>query len=101
MTRQKTERTCPHGHTYIKSSDCPNCPICEKQVVPQAPFLKILAAPARRALEREGITSLQILATYTEKDIQQLHGIGQNALTKLKELLLAEQLDFKLENSAI
>lgn len=23
------QKTCPKGHTFLKSSDCPTCPTCE------------------------------------------------------------------------
>ncbi|QDS34810.1 hypothetical protein FPS98_12825 [Brevibacillus brevis] len=31
---QKTVRTCVNGHSYMKSSDCPTCPICEQERKP-------------------------------------------------------------------
>jgi len=51
----KSLRTCAKGHKYYKSSDCPTCPICEKELKPATGFLSILSAPARRALENNGI----------------------------------------------
>jgi DNA-directed RNA polymerase alpha subunit len=54
-----------------------------------------LAAPALRALATAKITTLQQLATYSEKDIATLHGIGNNALLKLKEALAGKGLRFK------
>lgn len=43
-------RTCPKGHKYYKSTDCPTCPICEQEHKPHNSFLSLLVAPARRAL---------------------------------------------------
>lgn len=66
-------RTCRKGHQYYKTSDCPTCPICEAQRKPKEGFLSLLAAPARRALENKGITSLEQLSKFSEKEILQLH----------------------------
>jgi DNA-directed RNA polymerase alpha subunit len=54
-----------------------------------------LAAPALRALANAKITTLQQLAEYSEKEIAVLHGIGNNALLKLKEALTENKLAFK------
>jgi hypothetical protein len=54
-----------------------------------------LAAPAARALAKAGIKHLKQLATFNEKEIKQLHGIGLNALKQLKTALKAEGLSFK------
>jgi len=59
-------------------------------------FLDLLGAPARRALEREGITSLQQLSQWTEAEIMGLHGIGPSTLPKLKKALKEAGLTFKL-----
>ena len=96
MPLSKTLRTCPNGHQYYKSSDCPVCPECEKQVKPGGSFLADLSAPARRALEAAGITTLAQLATYSEKEILKLHGMGKASLPLLKEALQQEKLRFKL-----
>lgn len=93
--RTKTLRTCGNGHRYNKSSDCPVCPQCEKERQPQADFLSLLSAPARRALENNGITTLQQLSAFTEKDILQLHGIGPGSIPRLQEALKAQGLTFK------
>ena len=68
----KKLKTCKNGHQFYKSSDCPTCPICEEDRKPNDDFLSLIGAPARRALEREGITTLEILSTYSEKDISPL-----------------------------
>lgn len=54
-----------------------------------------LAAPALRALANKKITTLQQLATYSEKEIAALHGIGNNALVKLKTALAQSEWSFK------
>ncbi|MFS0857567.1 RNA polymerase alpha subunit C-terminal domain-containing protein [Paenibacillus taichungensis] len=97
MTNTKgTLRTCEQGHSYYKSSDCPTCPVCEKERKPKEGFLSLLSAPARRALENQGITTLQILSQYTEKEILKLHGIGPSAMPKLRQALEEEGLSFKV-----
>ncbi|OME99333.1 hypothetical protein BK124_06935 [Paenibacillus amylolyticus] len=90
-----TLRTCEHGHSYYKKSDCPTCPTCEAERKPTEGFLALLSAPARRALENEGITTLLQLAEYTEKEILKLHGIGPSAMPKLRNALEEEGLSFK------
>jgi hypothetical protein len=91
----KTKRTCPKGHTYFKSSDCPTCPICEQEKKPADGFLSELSAPARRALENNGITTLEQLSEYTEVGLLQLHGMGPASMPKLRAALAAADLHFK------
>jgi DNA-directed RNA polymerase alpha subunit len=43
-------------------------------------LLKKLAKPAQRAIENEGITTIEDLCKYSEKEFSKLHGIGKNAL---------------------
>ncbi|OAX50249.1 RNA polymerase alpha subunit C-terminal domain-containing protein [Paenibacillus sp. AD87] len=90
-----TLRTCEQGHSYYKSSDCPTCPVCEKERKPKEGFLSVLSAPARRALENQGITTLRLLSQYTEREILKLHGIGPSAMPKLRQALEEEGLSFK------
>ena len=92
---RQNQRTCKAGHTYYKSSDCPTCPICEQERKPEIGFLSSLVAPARRALEREGITTLRQLSRRTEEEIQELHGIGPTTIPKLKAALAGKGLTFK------
>ena len=54
-----------------------------------------LAAPAQRALSNAGIKTLKQLASFTEKEISELHGIGKNALTAIKKTLSENKLTFK------
>jgi predicted RecB family nuclease len=91
---QKNLRTCEKGHTYYKSTDCSTCPICEAQRKPKTGFLSLLSAPARRALENVGITTLEELSKHSETAILKLHGIGKTAIPKLREALLSENLTF-------
>lgn len=54
-----------------------------------------LAAPAQRALQSAGITSLEHLARVSEEELMQLHGMGKNALRTLRETLKANGLSFR------
>lgn len=95
MTPKAISKTCKKGHQFYKSSDCPVCPVCEEERKPKDSFLAFIAAPARRALEREQIKTLSDLARYSEKEIRALHGMGNSTLPKLQELLKTEGLVFK------
>lgn len=88
-------RTCPNGHRYRKSSDCPTCPQCETDRKPKDGFLATLSAPARRALEHEGITTVKKLAARREREILALHGMGPASLPALRAALKAAGLGFK------
>lgn len=92
---EQNKRVCKNGHTYYKSSDCPTCPECERENKPATGFLSLLAAPARRALETAGITSLHELAKYTEAEILKLHGMGPASLPVLREALKSKKLTFQ------
>lgn len=94
-TPKKYLRICNKGHNYYKSSDCPTCPICEQERKPDNGFLSILSAPARRALENNGLTSLEKLSKYSEKEILQFHGMGPASLPKLRAALKENGLSFK------
>lgn len=96
MTIQtKTLRTCSKGHQYYKSTDCPTCLICEEERKPKGGFLSLLSAPARRALENNGITSLKQLSQLSEEEILKFHGMGKASIPKLKEALTEKGLLFK------
>jgi hypothetical protein len=90
-----TARTCRNGHKYYKSSDCPTCPICEKERAPKGGFLSLLSAPARRAMENAGITTLDGLSKYKQADILALHGIGKTTIPVLEKALGEKGLSFK------
>lgn len=93
-TPKGTRRTCKQGHQYYKSSDCPVCPICAAEAKPTDGFLSVVSAPARRALESKGINSIQQLATFSKKELLQLHGIGPSAIPKLENELKKHGLAF-------
>jgi predicted RecB family nuclease len=93
---KKQVRTCNLGHQFYKSSDCPTCPTCEGERKPKDNFLSLLVAPARRALENKGITTLQQLSDFSEEEILQLHGMGPSTIPKLKKALKENGLSFKL-----
>ena len=90
-------RTCKNGHKYYKSSDCPTCPICEHERKPEDGFLSVLAAPARRALENAGITTLTQLSKWSEAEILELHGMGPGSIPKLRQALKSNSLSFRTE----
>lgn len=90
----KKLRTCKNGHRYYKSTDCPTCPLCEENRKPQNSFLALLYAPARRALENNGIKTLQQLSRFSETEILQLHGLGKSSIPKLKKALTESELSF-------
>ncbi|SDR03035.1 hypothetical protein SAMN05421664_3192 [Chryseobacterium soldanellicola] len=70
--------------------------ICVVSHVVEGDFLKgIIAMPARRALEKEKIDSLEKLSDYSEQEIMQLHGFGKNAMQKLKIYMKENQISFK------
>lgn len=54
-----------------------------------------IGAPATRALEAAGYTSLKQLTKVTEAELGQLHGMGPKALVLLREALKAKGLSFK------
>ena len=97
MAKRKSEpsrRICENGHVYYKSSDCPVCPICEKEKN-VAGFLSVPGAPARRALENAGIKTVEQLSSKSEKEILKLHGMGPASLPKLRAILKSNGLSFK------
>ncbi len=60
-----------------------------------AGFPEKLAAPVKRALTVAEITSLKILASYSEKEILALHGIGPKDLPLLRAALKTVGLVFR------
>jgi predicted RecB family nuclease len=87
MASEKILKTCKKGHKFYKSSDCPTCPVCEEERKPKESFLSLLGAPARRALENNGIITLQQLSKYSEKEVLNFHGMGKSTLPKLQKAL--------------
>ncbi len=95
MVVNKTLKTCKDGHQYYKSSDCPTCPICEEIRKPKDSFLSLLVAPARRALENNGITTLEQLSKFSEPQILKFHGMGPSTIPRLKKALIDKGLSFR------
>ncbi|WP_031311458.1 RNA polymerase alpha subunit C-terminal domain-containing protein [Alkalihalophilus marmarensis] len=95
MMADKKIKVCEKGHEFVKSSDCPSCPICEKENKPDSGFLSKLSSPARSALLHEGIDTLTKLSTYTEKEILKLHGVGPASLPTMRASLVEAGLSFK------
>jgi DNA-directed RNA polymerase alpha subunit len=91
----KNLKTCKNGHQYYKTSDCPTCPICENERKPKNGFLSLMSAPARRALELEGITTLKELAKYTESELLKFHGMGRASIPRLRKALKEIGADLK------
>lgn len=81
-------RTCPSGHVYEKSTDCPACPVCARTQVAQSPLPKV-GAPATRALNAAGIQTLRDVAAWSERDLLALHGVGPRAVAILRTHLAA------------
>lgn len=92
-------KVCSNGHVFYKSSDCLTCPVCEKKKKPSEGFLSKIGAPARRALEQEGISTLKQLSKYTEAQLLELHGIGKSAVKILLQELTANNLTFKIQTT--
>ncbi|MEX0896093.1 MAG: hypothetical protein WDZ94_04125 [Patescibacteria group bacterium] len=91
---KKQKKTCSRGHVYFKSTDCPTCPLCEKEK-PKEGIFADMASPVRGALEHAGITTLAQLSKYTEKEILNMHGIGPTSMPIFKKKLYNAELSFK------
>ena len=94
METKKNLKTCKNGHQFLKNSDCPTCPICEEERKPKDNFLSLLGAPARRALELNGIASLEQLSKYSKKEVLNFHGMGKSTIPKLEKLLSDKKIAF-------
>jgi len=95
MKNKPVPKTCEKGHTFYKSTDCPSCPACDDENKPESGFLSLLSSPARNALVYEGITTLEKLSEFTEKEILAIHGIGPASMPTLKKALAEQGLNFK------
>jgi hypothetical protein len=95
VTVRGTQKICSKGHKFVKTSDCPTCPQCEKENKPADNFLSRLAAPARRALINAGLNTVKKLSSKTEKEILSLHGMGPASIPVLKQILKENKLTFK------
>jgi hypothetical protein len=58
-----------------------------------------LPAPARRALAGAGYTKLEQLSKVSEAELLELHGMGPNAIAKLRDALGSIGLSFKGERT--
>ncbi len=94
-TSKKLLRTCKLGHKYHKTSNWHTCPICEQQQKPDEGFMAQLGAPARRALEREGIQSLEQLVAYSVTQLPSMLGLGKSTIPKLNATLIADSIVLK------
>lgn len=95
MQTVKMKKICAQGHVFYRSSDCPTCPTCEKLKQPASVFLAELSNPARNALLHEGIDTIEKLASYSEKQILAIHGIGKASLPAFYKSLEAKGLSFR------
>jgi len=93
--KKGTLRICEKGHKYYKSTDCPACPVCEKEKKPKEGFLSTLGAPARRALENQKILTEKELSKYSKYEILKLHGIGPSSIPGLEKALAVKGLSFR------
>lgn len=97
MAAAKRRRVCAKGHPFVKSSDCPTCPICEAEKKPTEGFLGSFSGPARRALEHAGIRDVLALAKQTQRAVLAMHGIGAGSLPTMQRLLSEAGLAFRPE----
>jgi hypothetical protein len=84
---KRQRKICSQGHVFHKTPGCSSCPRCEAARRPANGFLADLAAPARRALEGAGLTTLASLSKQSEAHVRELHGMGPSALVKLRAAL--------------
>ena len=92
-------KVCKNGHTFEKTSACPVCPICSKEEMNNkfGEEFPQISAPAFRALDHAGITSLKDLTKFSEKQLLSLHGFGPKGLRILKETMKDKNLSFMKE----
>jgi|SRR5688572_31254567 len=91
-------KICSRGHEFRKSSDCPVCPKCwsgHYRKRAQSDFPDKLSAPALRALLGAKITTLPKLSEFTDQEVLELHGMGPNAMKRLKAAMRTRRLTFK------
>lgn len=91
----RQRKVCEHGHVFYKTPNCNSCPKCEAARRPTEGFMAGLAALARRALEGAGLTTPAKLSKMSEAQLRELHGMGPNALGKLRISLAKEGLSFR------
>ena len=52
----------------------------EKEMKPKAEFVSLLGAPAKRALESKGISTLKQLTACSEEELLAFHGMGPGSI---------------------
>lgn len=82
-------KVCKNGHTFEKTSDCPVCPLCSREEMSSkyGEEFPSIGAPAFRALDRAGITTLKDLTSFSAKELLALHGFCPKALRLLQDSL--------------
>lgn len=70
-----------------KVQGCPVCPVCESERKPKEHFLSLLGAPARRALENNGITTLDQLSRFRKTEILNFHGMGKSTISQTRKII--------------
>lgn len=63
--------------------------------MPESDLPANLSQPAQRALAGVGIQNLEQVSRFSEREISRLHGIGPNAIEKLRRALAEKGLSFK------
>ena len=94
MSREGKMKTCPNGHQFRKTSDCPSCPVCAAENKPDSGLLSLLAAPVRRAFQNKYIETVQDLSKYSKKEVLSWHGVGPASIPTLQKVLKEAGLDF-------
>ena len=90
----KKAKICKEGHSFFKTSECPVCPVCEKNRQPNEGILSFLGAPARRALEQKEIDTFLKLSRMKESELLALHGFGPSSIIRLRKALEEKGLSF-------
>jgi len=68
----------------------------QQQDEKQINYFPQLSAPARRALQNNGLKTLQDLAKYSEAEILQFHGIGKTAIPAIQKVLKEKGFNFRV-----
>lgn len=75
------------GAQVLEGERLSDLPVCEAARKPVVDFMTGLSAPAQRALEGAGLTTLGKLAKHSEVGVLKLHGMGKASLPKLRAAL--------------
>jgi predicted flap endonuclease-1-like 5' DNA nuclease len=60
-----------------------------------------IGAPATRALEGIGVTTVEQLAQFTEKELLALHGVGPKAIRLLRPVMEDKGVTFRDDGTSI